>query len=53
MCPEGNNLSETYRKPAHVPGATAGLTDSVPSPAGVRGIRHASPALDAGDTVTL
>ena len=43
MCPEGNELSETYHKPAHIPGASAGPgPDAVPSPAGTKGTSHAS-----------
>lgn len=42
MCPEGNELSETYHKPAHIPGASAGPgPDAVPSPAGTKGTLHA------------
>ena len=45
MCPEGNDLSETYRKPAHILGATAGPTDAAPSPAGLHSSVHAPPPL--------
>ena len=34
LCPEGADLRETYHKPAHVPGATAGTTHIMPTPAG-------------------
>ena len=47
MCPEGNDLSETYRKPAHVPGATAGSTAALPSPAGLQGTLRANRSPDA------
>ncbi len=46
MCPEGNDLSETYRMPAHIPGATAVPVDMAPSPAGVHICVHAPPPLN-------
>ena len=35
LCPEGADISETYRKPAHIPGTSAGAANFIASPAGL------------------
>lgn len=46
MCPEGADISETYHKPAHIPGATASAPNFVASPAGAEGVIWVAESFD-------